>query len=218
VANASGRLFKVGGISLVLSGVLFLIKIVAELVAGPPPTTGAEILAWAARGRIPLAIVSEALFIAGMLLVPGAVALHASIANREGPRAGVGVGLLVVRLPVLFVTLVIHGRLVYDVYGLRVRDPTAGELTVALYAGGMHVVFLMLAIATLVLSLAMKATYGRIIVGLGMVTTVLDVAAAYPWALGAPLLALCQVAFTAWLVAVGAKLWQLGSEVPAAAS
>jgi len=167
--------------------------------------------------RLPLAFVSEALFIAGMLLIPGAVALYASLASREGPKAAVGAGVLVVTLPVLFATLVIHGRLVYDVYGLRVRDPTAAELTVALYAGGMHAVFLMLAVATLVLSLAMRATYGRAIVGLGIATAVLDIAAAYPWALGAPVLVLCQVVFTAWFVAVGSKLWLLGSAAPAAA-
>jgi len=214
VANASGRIFRVGGISLVLSGVLFLVRLVAELAAGPPPSTGTEILAWMARGRLPLAFVSEALFIAGMLLVPGVVALHASVASREGPLAAVGAGLLVVTLPVLFVTLVIHGRLVYDVYGLRVRDPTAAELTLALYVGGMHAVFLMLAVATLVLSLAMRATYGRGIVGLGIATAVLDIGAAYPWALGAPFLVLCQVVFTAWLVAVGSRLWRLGSPAP----
>src|SRR5262249_13687841 len=163
------------------------VRLVAELVAGPPPSTGAEILAWAARARLPLAFVNEALFIAGMLLVPGVVALHASLANREGPMAAVGVGVLLVTLPVLFVTLVVQGRLVYEVYGLRVHDPSAAELTVALYAGGIHAVFLMLAIATLILSLAMSATYGRAIVGLGIATAALDIAAAYPWALGGPL-------------------------------
>ena len=114
-------------------------------------------------------------------------------------------------LPVLFATAVVHGRLVYDVYGIRVRDPAVAELTVALYAGGMHAVYLMLAVATLVPSFAMRTTYGRAITLLGIVTAVLDVAASYPWAIGTPLLVLSQLAFGGWLIAVGSKLWLRGS-------
>jgi hypothetical protein len=121
-----------------------------------------------------------------------------------------------VTLPVLFVVAVVHGRLVYDVHGLRVRDPAVAELTVALYAGGMHAVFLMLAVATLVLSLAMRSTYGWAIAGLGIATAVLEVAAAYPWAIGTPLLALTQIAVAGWFIAVGARLWLLGGAVAGA--
>jgi hypothetical protein len=211
MADEPKGLFKAGGVALGLSGALFLVKMALDLASGPPPSTGAEILIWMASGRLALAWVSEVLFTAGMLLVPGAVALHASLASREGPKAAVGTSLLGVTLPVLFATAVIHGRLVYDVYGIRVRDPAAAELTVALYAGGMHAVYLMLAVATLVLSLAMRSTYGRAIALLGIVTAVLDVAASYPWAIGTPLLVLSQLAFGGWFIAVGSKLWLRGS-------
>jgi hypothetical protein len=216
MADDPKGLFKGGGIALGLSGALFVVKLALDVTTGPPPSHGTEILAWMARERLPLAFVSEVLFIAGMLLIPGGVALYASLASREGPKASVGAGALAVTLPVLFVVAVVHGRLVYDVYGLRVRDPAVAELTVALYAGGMHAVFLMLAVATLVLSLAMRSTYGWAIAGLGIATAVLEVAAAYPWAIGTPLLALTQIAVAGWFIAVGAKLWLLGGAVAGA--
>lgn len=211
MADEPRRLFKAGGVALGLSGALFLVKLALDLATGPPPSTGAEILVWMASGRLALAWVSEVLFTAGMLLVPGIVALHASLARTEGPKAAVGASLLAVTLPVLFATAVVHGRLVYDVYGLRVRDPAVAELTVALYAGGMHAVYLMLAVATLVLSLAMRRTFGRPVALLGIVTAVLDVAASYPWAIGTPLLVLSQIALGGWFIAVGSKLWMRDS-------
>ena len=215
MAEASRGLFRGGGVSLVLAGALFLVKLALDLAAGPPPSNGAQILAWTVEARLHLAFVNEVLFIAGMLLVPGVVALHASLSSREGPRATVGAGVLAVTLPVLFVTAVVHGRLVYDVYGIRVRDPLAAELTVALYAGGMHAVYLMLAIGTLVLSLAMRTTYGVPIAVFGLATAALDVAASYPWAIGTPVLVLSQIAFAGWFIAVGCKLWFFGG-APAA--
>lgn len=218
MADGPRVLFKAGGVSLVLSGTLFLVKMALDLVTGPPPSTGTEILVWMGSGRLALAFVSEVLFTAGMLLVPGLVAVHASLASRDGPTAAVGTSLLAVTLPVLFAVCVVHGRLVYDVYGLRVRDPLGAELIVALYAGGMHAVFLMLAVGTLVLSLAMRATYGRPIALLGIATAVLNVVVAYPWAIGTPFLVLSQIVFAAWFIAVGAKLWLLGAAVAPRAS
>jgi hypothetical protein len=45
---------------------------------------------------------------------------------------------------------------------------------------------------------------------------VLEVAAAYPWAIGTPLLALTQIAVAGWFIAVGARLWLLGGAVAGA--
>ena len=214
MAEQPKGLFRAGGVSLALSGVMFLAKLGVDLAAGPPPSSGTEILAWMASGRVALAWVSEVLFIGGMLLIPGVIALHASLASAGGHKAAVGTGVIAVTLPVLFAVAIVHGRLVYDVYGLRVRDPAVAELVVALYGGGMHAVGLMMAVGTLVLSLTMRPTYGRVIVSLGVVSAALDVVGSYPWALGTPLLVLCQVVFAGWFIAVGSRLWSLGATAP----
>jgi len=211
MADEPTRLFKIGAVSLVLSGVSFLVKLVLDLAAGSPPSTGTEILAWVASSKLALAFGSEVLFIGGMFLVPGMVALHASLAGTDGRWATVGTGFVAVTLPVLFGVAVVHGRLIFPVYGLEVRDPAVAELLVALYGGGIHAVGIMMAVATLVLSLAMRRTYGWAIASLGIVTAVLDVVGSYPWALGTPLLIFCQVLFAGWFIAVGFRLWSLGA-------
>lgn len=62
MSNDNERLGKIGGISFVASGVLFPAKYLLDVVTGPPPSSGAEILAWIAAHRLPLSFVNEILF------------------------------------------------------------------------------------------------------------------------------------------------------------
>jgi len=48
--------------------------------------------------------------------------------------------------------LIIHGRLVYPIYGMRVDTPEAAALVVMVFCGGLHAIYLLLAVATIVLS------------------------------------------------------------------
>ena len=54
------------------------------------------------------------------------------------------------------VMLVVHGRLVYPIYGMRVDTPEAAAFVVMVFYGGLHAIYLLLAVATIVLSLAMR--------------------------------------------------------------
>jgi hypothetical protein len=54
------------------------------------------------------------------------------------------------------VMLIIHGRLVYPIYGMRVDTPEAAALVVMVFYGGLHAIYLLLALAIIILSLAMK--------------------------------------------------------------
>jgi hypothetical protein len=200
-------LYRIGGISLIGGGILFMSRHLLEGMAGAPPATGAGILAWAEAGRLPLMLANEALFVAAMLLIPGVIALHASLVRADRTKAAIGCGILAAAIPVLLALDIVQGRLVYPVYGLRIDTPAVAELAVALFHGGLHATSIMLGVATFVLALAMRrGPYGRGLVALGLVTGVSDVVGAYPWAIGpAPLLA-CQVLFAAWFVAVGWRL------------
>jgi len=210
MAHEPKGLFRLGGISLVVSGALFLLKIPLDLAAGSPPSSGKEILAWMASGKLPLALVNEVVFIAGMFLVPGVIALYVSLANTDRNEAAIGSGLFAVAIPVLFAVAIVHGRLVYDVYGIHVDDPGVAELVVAVYYGGLHAIGIMLAVATLVLSLAMKrGIYGRNIAYLGFATCVFDLVGSYPWSIGTTLVVVSQALFAAWFIAVGLKLCSL---------
>ena len=207
-------LYKLGGAAWIASGLLFLVRAVLELIAGPPPSSGAEILAWVESERLALDFVSEILFFATIALVPAVVALYCSLAGTHRAKAVAGCGIFAVAIPLLAVLLVVHGRLVYPIYGIRVNSPAVAEFTIAIFYGGFHAVLLILAFATFILSLAMMhGVYGRPIAYLGFVTSVLDVAGSYPDLIGPTLNFGCQVFFTAWFVAVGVKLVGMSRQI-----
>ena len=125
-------LFRFGGAALIVSGALFFTRYVLEAIAGPPPSTGAEIIVWVEANRFALSLVSEVLFFASMSLVPALIALYLSLKSLERTLAAIGCGIIAVVVPVLAVLLIVHGRLVYPVYGLHISDPAVAELVVAL--------------------------------------------------------------------------------------
>lgn len=201
-------LYKFGGVAFIVSGILFLSRDLLELMAGPPPSNGVEILAWIVSIKPALSLVSEVLFFAAMSLVPAVIALYHSLAGMDRVKAVTGCGIIATVVPVIAVLLIVHGRLVYPVYGIRIATPAIAEFAVAVFYGGLHATNEMLGIATIVLSLAMKrGVYGKGVAYLGFATGVLDIVGAYPYAIGPMLTLVCQVFFAAWFVAVGAKLY-----------
>lgn len=203
-------LYRLGGAAFIISGILFLSRDVLELMAGPPPSTGVQILAWVQSERLVLSFVSEVLFFAALTLVPAVFALYRSLAGTSPVKAVTGCGIIATAIPVVATLLIIHGRLVYPVYGIRVNSPAVAEFVVAIFYGGMHAVYLMLAIATFVLSVAMmRGAYGKPVAYLGFATGALDVAGSYPDAIGVGPTFVCRVFFAAWFVAVGSRLYSM---------
>lgn len=198
---------KFGGGALFLSGTLFVALAFLNFRAGPPPSNGAEILSWRDAQELVLDFVSELLFFATVLLVPGTIAVYRSLADVDRTQAATGCGIIAVTIPVMAVMLIVHGRLVYPIYGMRFETPEAAALAIMVFYGGFHAIYLLLAVATLVLSLAMKrGAYANWIAYLGFATSALDVVGSYPWAIGPVLTLVCELAFAVWFVAVG---WQL---------
>jgi len=201
-------LYKLGGASLIVSGVLFLVRYLFEVSAGPPPSDGVAILTWVASGKFALEMAVEVLFFAGMALIPATIALHDSLVRANRAIAATGCGILAAAIPILLMIDIVQGRLVYPVYGIRITTPAIAEFAVALFYGGLHAVDIMFGVATIVLSLAMRrGGYGTAIAFLGFATGVLDVVGAYPYAIGPAMALVCQVFFAAWFVAVGAKIY-----------
>jgi len=200
-------LYKLGGAAFVVSGLLFLLRAILDLLAGPPPSAGGEILAWVAANRLIVSFDSEILFFAAMCLVPAVIALYHSLADVDKLKAAIGCGILAVVIPALVMVLIVHGRLVYPVYGVRATTPDLAALVVAVFYGGMHAVYLLLIPATIVLSLAMKGgAYGKPIAYSGFATAAFDFMAAYPDVIGPTLTLVAQAGFAGWFVAVGSKL------------
>lgn len=108
--------------------------------------------------------------------------------------------------------LIVHGRLVYPIYGMRVDTPEAAALGVMPFYGGLHAVYLLLAVATIVLSLAMtRGAYAKWIASFGFATAALDIIGSYPWAIGPVLTLVCELSFAGWFVVVGSQLFRMRS-------
>ena len=202
--------YKFGGGALVASGVLFAVLAFLDFQTGPPPSNGAEILLWRDAQTLVLDFVSESFFFATVLLVPGTIALYQSLATVDRTKAAAGCGIIAATIPVMAVMLVFHGRLVYHIYGMRVDTPEAAALVVMVFHGGLHAIYLLLAVATIVLSLAMRrGAYAKGIAYLGFATAALDIVGSYPWAIGPVLTLVCELSFAGWFVAVGSQVFRV---------
>jgi hypothetical protein len=204
------RPYKFGGGALVASGVLFVVLAFLDFQTGPPPSNGGEILLWRDSQARVLDFVSEFLFFATVLLVPGTIALYQNLVHVDSTKAAVGCGIIAATIPVMAVMLIVHGRLVYPIYAMRVDTPEGAALVVMIFYGGLHAIYLLLAVATIVLSLAMKrGGYPKWIAYLGFATAAFDVIGSYPWAIGPVLTLVCELSFAGWFVAVGSQLFSM---------
>ena len=211
------RPYRFGGLSFIVVGTLSLTRYGIDLVVGPPPSNGAEILAWRTAHELPLAISNEVLFFVAGFLIPAVIALYWSLARVDATRAAAGCGLLAVVIPIIAVLDIVHGRLVYPVYGLRVETPAVAELVLAVYVGGLHAVALLVGLATIVLSLVMRhGIYGRNIASLGFAAGLFDFVGAYPETVGPALILVSQVLSAIWFLALGSKLYGVREPVAGA--
>jgi hypothetical protein len=205
---------KLGGISFIGSGALFLIKSVLDLLVGDPPSTGSELLAWKTSHQLPLALANELLIFAAVLLIPALLALYRSLDGSDSPWVGFGCGLFAVVIPVILVLAMVHGRLMYPVYGIKLDDPGTLALVVSLYYGGAHEVSLLLGGALIILGLVMRrGIYGRAVGVLGVTAGVFQIVGAYPWLIGPILGWITQLLIAAWLILTGSKLMRLPQPV-----
>ena len=163
-----------------------------------------------------LAFPSELLFFEAAFLVPGAIALYHSLAGTDKATAVTGCGILAIAISVMAFVAIVHGRLVYPVYGIRVHAPDTAAFAVALYYGGLHAISLLLGLAIVLLGLAMRrGVYGKRFAYFGFVTGVFAVVGGYPYVIGPIMTLVSEAVVTVWFVVAGATLHGLGQSGPA---
>ena len=211
---------RLGGISFILSGTLYLIKSILDLVVGDPPSTGPEILEWQSSHELALAWTSEVLFAAAVFLVPAVIALYRSLGGADRPWVGFGCGVFAAIIPTVFAVLMVHGRLAFPVYGITLDGPATAALVVSLYYGGMHAVNLLLAGTAITLGLSMRrGIFGAAVGAVGVVAGAAQIIVAYPWLVYPILVLILQALLAAWFVLVGLRLaWFPRRPTPAAAN
>ncbi|WP_027630490.1 hypothetical protein [Ruminiclostridium cellobioparum] len=69
-------IIKVGGISLIISGILFFVQYLFILPLPAPPPVDAELMAWLADWRFNIAMADEVFFFATLLMIPSIAALY----------------------------------------------------------------------------------------------------------------------------------------------
>jgi hypothetical protein len=195
---------------------LFLLSGSIDLATGPPPSSGTEILAWIGQhGRL-LAFPSELLLFEAAALVPGTAALYHSLATTDKAKAVTGCGILAIAIAVMALLAIVHGRLAYPVYGIRVHTPDLAAFIIALYYGGLHAISLLLGLAIILLGLAMpREAHGKRTVYFGFAAGALAVVGGYPSAVGGIATLVCQAVVALWFIGAGAMLYRLGQRAPA---
>lgn len=206
-----GQRFRLGGVAALVSGAFFLAMLILQRLVGDPPSGGARLVEWAASHRVLLALTNESIAFAAGFLLPAVLALYRRLGGSRRPWVAFGCALLGMVVPVLLVLLaIVHGRLMYPVFGITVDDSATVALIVSLYAGGMHMVSLVVGAALVILGLAMRRSAG--VATVGVAAGVLQIAGSYPWLLGPVLAFLTQATLVAWLVVVGVWLLRARGE------
>lgn len=202
-------LSKAGGAGLIAFAVLYLARELLDFMAGPPPATGADLLAWLTAHEWILASQAEILFFALMCLIPAVPALYGRFHRTSPACAALGSGTIAVAAGVLAVLDIVHGRFAFPVYGLRIDTPNVARFAVATFYGGLHSVQLMLGFAIAMLTVAMRPLeYGARIRWGGIAAAVAAVLNGYPWVIGPSASLALQTGVAAWWVAVGWTLYR----------
>ena len=201
-----------GGWYFVVSGAMFLLGSAFLTMAGPPPTSGSELLQWAHQHAFALAMLQETLMFGAGALVPACMVLYWRLAPHAPMRASFGSGLMLVAVPIILILMIVQGRLVYPVYGIPIQQPGLAALIVSIYFGGMHAVNILFAAATIALCLALtSAGAPRWFVGIGWLTALYDVVGSFPWLLSMPAVIAGDLLFSVWFVLLGWFILQTGA-------
>jgi hypothetical protein len=197
---------KFGGITLILSGILFFAQYLFMLPMPSPPLSDADLVSWLQEWRFNLSMADELLFFATLLLIPSIVALYRILVKVDKIKTSLGCGLLAVIIPVNIVLVIVLGRLVYPVYDIEL-SPDIYKLVISIYYGGMHSVAIILSMATIILSLVIrKSVLGKSVANFGFVVGILDLIGAYPWLIGTAMVFVSQLAFAAWFIFLGLRM------------
>jgi hypothetical protein len=158
---------------------------------------------------VALAWIDEVLFAATVLLIPGVIALYRALDGSNRAWVGFGCGTLAATIPTLFAVLIVHGRLAFPVYGMRVDDPTTITLLVSLYYGGLNPVNLLFAGACIVLGLSMRrGVFGSVAGMVGVAAGATQLVVAYPWLVDPGIILVFQAILAAWLLLSGWRMAQ----------
>ncbi|WP_042201309.1 hypothetical protein [Paenibacillus camerounensis] len=203
-----------GGIALILAGVLFFIQYLFMLPVPIPPTAAdAELMGWLTEWKLNMSMADELLFFAPLCLIPAIAALYHVLAKTDLFKTLLGCALLALSIPVYILLVIILGRVVYPVFNIDISAESL-KLMFSMYYGGLHTAALIMGTATIILSFViMKSPLGKACAYLGFAAGILDLVGSFPWLIGTTVTFICQLAFAAWFIVLGARLVKISGKV-----
>jgi hypothetical protein len=181
MTNAEARVFKAEALSFIFAGALFFAANLLTITLPKPPTAEIEFIAWLSEHKFQIAMHDEILFFAAISLIPAAMVLYKLFRNQQTFGSALGLGLMVMAIPVLAVLDIIEGRLVYPVYDIPLSFD-ALKLVFSILHGGLHAVSLIFGASIILLSYAMRAVlFTKAYWYFGLITGVLQIIGSYPW-------------------------------------
>lgn len=199
-------IIKFGGFTLILVGILLLVQYLFDLPIPKPPTGDMELMEWLKNWNFYISMIDEISFFATIFMIPSIAALYHILIKLDKNKTIFGCGILAAAIPLNLFLVIILGRFVYPVYNLEL-SPDIYKLVISIYYGGMHLVSLMMSIATILLCFVIrKSVLGKFTAYVGFVVGIMDLIGSFPWMISKSLLFVTQVLFACWFVMVGVMI------------
>lgn len=212
--NELSSAVKAGGITFMISGFLFAVTFVLLSFIPQLPSGAPGIAEWLTKWRIFNALSNEFIFLAAILLIPGIYSIFSKFFKRHPIKTIVGCSLVSMSSMTLVFLVIVQGRLCYPVFGIRIPAAMA-EYVVSIYWGGMHTVFLLTAVAVILIGLCFREfRHFRLLLTFSLITAVAIIVGAYPWLIGTRLALLTQFAFSLWFIVTGGRVGFVSISTP----
>ena len=199
------RLYRAGGFSLILAGILFIVNLPLLLIVGPPPTSGEAALAIVAAQNL-LFRTSNGIFIAsGIVFIPAVLALYLALKELDREYALIASGLAAVAIPIFQTTNMLN----YSITG--VNNAAVAGLVLGVSRAGDTISVLLFSIAVLIWGVIMrKGVFSKGAAYLGVLTGVVGIISSIPIPAIGLIGLFSLVLFAIWFLAIGSKLYKLG--------
>ncbi|MCB1318302.1 MAG: hypothetical protein KDK34_18755 [Leptospiraceae bacterium] len=198
---------KAGGLSFIATGIFLLTREAFEQFIDAVPNTEAEFIAWMPENSLWIALQNEVLIFAAFGLLPGILALS-SYSGKGTISRRIGTGMLGINISVMAMLVIVQGRLVYPVFGYTANDIESFKLIMAIYYGGLHLVYLIFSVGILLITFSIRHTkFNRSIYYAGFASTIASALLAYAYLWPAYMNLLLQVPLSYWFMRSGISLF-----------
>jgi len=206
VTDTDKLIEKFGALTFILAGVLFFIANLITISLPNPPSAETDFIKWLSENRIYLSIQNEILFFATISLIPSSFVLYKLLKKTTSRSSLLGLGLMLMAIPVLAMLDIVAGRLVYPVYDINLSFDIL-KLVLSIYHGGMHAVSIIFGMSIFLISFATRDTiFPKYHWYVGLITGVMQIIGSYPWLTGFFFNLIVIFFFSFWLVLNGINI------------